>query len=128
MIRISPGNLFQENEYMPCSIVALSCATKIHPEWFYDRYRGHIRKDGYMSLNNMKKMVKDYYRVVKSVYLENGKRVALKDFKFEPSKQYIVCVLGHYIYLSTKTKDLTYYSYFNNEDDDVIEVWEIERS
>ena len=111
MVRRRPGKALQG---VPCSIVAVRCAMG-------DAVGApDLRDDGYATLDEANKYIRAKLKVKKRVYYRRLERPRLKDLHLDGRA--IVCVLGHYLYLDHET----YYSFFNNEDDQVVTVWVLE--
>lgn len=118
-----------ENE--PCSICAVKTAIELSmwcpwdPEEEDIRYFKmpediNIKSDGYVTLKDMNKLVRKNFDVTKRLTFKRGERPTLKDFiRDNPYETAIICCLGHYLYL----QEGTYYSFFNNDNDDVVSVW-----
>lgn len=112
MHQIVPNNELQS---LPCSNVAISCAlhkTIIIPT---------SHNDGWMTLKDCNKAVRKYCNVKRGgyKYFKRGERPLLKNLKLSKA---IVCVYGHLLYLENNN----YWSFFNNENDEVVAYWEIE--
>lgn len=108
MIRIVPA---PEYEGEPCSIVGIGCATGKHLHFTTSH------ADGYMTLRDMNRIIRDNCKVKKRFDYKRGQRPRLGDLHLEGRA--LVCVYGHFIYLEGET----YYSFFDNEDDEVVAVW-----
>jgi len=96
----------------PCSIVAVAIANggvKIPVQV--------SKADGYMTLSDMNRYVRDNLSVAKRTDYKRGQRPKLKDLKV--NGRAIVCVLGHYLYVDGED----YYSFFDNHDDEVVAMW-----
>lgn len=95
----------------PCLIVAVSCALDKRPEDnpIYD-------KSGYATLASANKWIRQHLDVKRRVDYKRGERPKLREL---PACKAIVCVYGHYLYMNGNT----YYSFFENEEDDVVSVW-----
>lgn len=111
MIRKIPENIYIG---LPCSIVAVSCAKG-------ELTMATTRADGWMTLQGMNKFVRANLPVKKYLYFKRGERTKLKDFIFTDNA--VVMVLGHSIYVEGNT----YYSFFDNSNDDVVAVWYLKR-
>lgn len=104
----------------PCSYVGVGCAFEnICHQYFHEPFPEGLRKDGYLSLNNCDKYIRKYLSVVKKQYLKKPERMTLKDFLSENTEKCLVCVQGHFLYVSGED----YWSYFKNEFDPVICIW-----
>ena len=111
MQRIVPDEKFYD---LPCSIVAVSLAKggQIIPTEV-------SKTDGYMTLRDMNTYVRQNLSVAKRTDYKRGQRPILKALRLDGRA--IVCVLGHYIYLENET----YYSFFQNDYDQVVAVWKL---
>ena len=112
MIRVQPD--YALTNYA-CSIVAVSSALGYIP-----KNLPKLRSDGWATLNVTNKFVRENLPVKKRVDYRRGERPLLKDLHLDG--QAIVCVYGHLIYLDHET----YYSFFDNEEDEVVAVWILE--
>jgi hypothetical protein len=110
MLRITPDKSLKD---LPCSIVAVSCAVK-EPKGYPE-----LRKDGYATLDAANKYIRINLPIKNRIDYKRGHRPKLKDMKFEGRA--IVCVYGHFIYVD---KD-QYWSFFDNDEDEVVNVWNI---
>ena len=122
MNRITPNYSYEEK---PCSVVALGCALNsfnIDPK---EAESVEFDQDGYCSLSKMRKAVNDKF-VTKYRYFKKTERMSLRQWIENlvvlDGKKAIVCVLGHYIFV----EDGKYYSFFNNDSDEVVALWIIE--
>lgn len=115
MSRIIPGNELLDK---PCSIVAVTCALKHTPK-NEDVYVAQIRSDGYATLNNANRFIRDNLPIKKRIDFKRGQRPLLKDLK--PDIKAIICVYGHYLYYDYGN----YWSYFDNDNDEVVAIWQI---
>lgn len=113
MIRIVPD---QEYSGYPCSVVAVSCAIKRLPEDL-DEYLPQLRSDGYAKLNVSNRFIRNHLKIKKRIDYKRGERPKLKDLHL--AGKALVCVYGHMIYI----EDDVYWSFFDNEEDDVVAVW-----
>ena len=102
-------------EGMPCAQVAISCAV------------GHIipltpsRADGYTTLADANTYIRENLNISKSITFKRGERPTLSEFLTGNSIRSIICVSGHFIYFD----GIAYWSFFNNDNDEVIRVWYI---
>lgn len=99
---------------VPCLIVAVSCARGAmlaeEPE---------LKEDGYATLAVANKYIRQHLNVKKRIDYKRGDRPRLSEFLTEFSGKALICVLGHFLYADGST----YYSFFDNEQDDVVSVW-----
>lgn len=114
MNRITPPQKF---EGVPCSIVAVVCALKGNV--YVGDYVQNLKRDGYATLTVANRFIRANLPIKRRVDFKRGERPLLKDLHFDGTA--IVCVLGHYIFLDHED----YWSFFDNEDDEVVTVWEI---
>ena len=111
--RAEPDN-YLANEC--CAIVAIACAKGFVPDDMSEFVGCHR----YTSLDEMNRFVRQHLRVKKRVYYKRGERPKLRDISIDGCA--IICVRGHFLYLDHDT----YYSFFDNEGDDVISCWLLE--
>jgi hypothetical protein len=103
----------------PCCITAVVCAApnkNLANNLEFLPKRG----EGYATLDAANKFIRTNLDVKKNTKYRRGERPLLKDLHLDGKA--IVCVKGHYLYLDHET----YYSFFDNEDDDVVSVWQLE--
>lgn len=133
MHRLEPNELFEDKvaadqflSTQPCSVVALNCALKDfvlieEPKKFDDELK--CWTFGYLKLNDFHKVIKKYFPKVKKHIFEKQNRETLFDADYHYDAfvlaKAIACVKGHYIYVNNDT----YYSYFNNDNDELVAVW-----
>lgn len=120
---LPPGEWANE----PCSLCAVKTALKltIPPEFKHlfsemvvpDAFT--LRESGYATLNSMNKLVRANLSVRKRIDYKRGERPLLKEYIPNNQERAIICCLGHYIYQEYDT----YYSFFNNDNDEVVSVW-----
>lgn len=116
-MRITPDSKYEDK---PCSYVAVGCAYEdIIKYCFHAAILGHIKEDGYMTLDEANKFIREFLPVRKKVYYKRTERMSLKDFLKTNEEKCCVCTLGHYIYVDQKN----YWSFFDNENDPVVCVW-----
>lgn len=121
MKQIIPGLAYDD---LPCSIVAVGCAlgytdsasiTALNP-------RG-LHKDGYLSLQNMERLITENLSVDCKVYFKRGCRPTLEVFAGgREGLRAIVCLEGHFVYFDGEN----YYSFFENDKDRVVQAWYVE--
>ena len=104
-----------ESKYIgePCIITAVGSALSNDINRFpnLDIY-------GYCTLKDANTYIRTNLKVKKSHAYRKGDRPLLRDLEFPKA---IVLVLGHYLYMEGDT----YYSFFNNDLDEVVNVWEL---
>lgn len=123
MKRIKPADIYRE---LPCSAVALGCALGITNRSFTKRLISQeIKSDGYLSLAAMNRLIRQNIGVRRHYNYKRGHRLTLREYAHCPDCQNpaIICVSGHYIYYDGKD----YYSFFLNDGDEVISVWELQK-
>ena len=111
MIRHNPSPALSQ---CPCSVVAVASALGHRPEG-----EPQLRADGYATLAAANKFIRANLPVKRRKDYKRGERPTLRDLNYDGKA--IVCVLGHYIYLDGDD----YYSFFDNDNDDVVAVWEL---
>ena len=111
--KIPDGYLADE----PCLVVAVHCAMEGqgtpmgYPE---------LRPDGYATLRDANAWIRENLKVRKRTDYKRGERPMLKDLHLDGKA--VVCVYGHYVFVHRET----YWSFFANEEDEVVTVWELE--
>ena len=120
MTRIEPNFFYQD---LPCSVVSIGCAMeKLQGKFFYDKIKTFSEtasaNDNYATLRSVSEQVRKFFNVKKYTYFTRAERRTLKEFS---GINAIVCCLGHFIYLHGDE----YYSFFDNENDKVVAVWEL---
>ena len=113
MIRETPNDDLTNT---PCSVVALACAVGGK-----ENLQGYpvLKKNGYATLASNNKWIRQNLKIKKRTDYKRGERPKLKDLHLDGKA--IVVVLGHCIYLDHER----YWSFFDNENDDVVTTWEI---
>lgn len=105
----------------PCCVVAVASAigyneaasrAALSRKWF-----PNTKPDGYVTLPDANQFIRSNLNIRKRIDYKRGERVKLKELCL--NDRAIVCLLGHYIYLDHNK----YYSFFDNENDDVVTVW-----
>lgn len=107
---------------LPCSIVAVGNAMgiKSRDEIIKPQNRPQgLHEDGYLSLKDMNTYIRSKRKVVKKTVFKRGERPSLWQFLQTNKGEAIICLFGHFVY----AKGQDYYSYFKNDDDDVVCVW-----
>ena len=119
MTRITPSSFY---EGLPCSVVSIGCAMeKLQGKFSYDKIKTFSESltDGYATLKSTGEQIRRFLPVRKYTYYPRDQRISLKDWWC--GKTAIVCILGHYVF----THGDCYYSFFDNDNDKVVAVWEI---
>ena len=112
---------------LPCSICAVKTALDFWvPPKLKDDFKEInipdgfvVKKDSYVTLNSMNKLIRSNLPVRKRVNFKKGERPLLKDYIPNNQETAIICCLGHYIYQEYDK----YYSFYNNDNDEVVSVW-----
>ena len=113
MERITPKSYLSG---YPCSLVAVSCALGMMPPDAAE-YLTKLRKDGYATLAVSNRFTRDNLDVRKRVDYKRGQRPKLKELHV--TEKALVCVYGYLVYVEQET----YWSFFDNENDEVVAVW-----
>ena len=117
-------NLFDN---VPCIIVSLFTATfsfvKTYPVLgMSEDFNGKnypCNEEGYCTLKEANRVIRVLFDVKKYNYYKRSERKKLKDLELEGIN--IICCKGHYL----STNDNEYYSFFNNDNDEVIAIWKL---
>lgn len=109
MKRITPRS---ELSGYPCFIVGISCAKGMIVLGI-----DGIRDDGYTTLQVANKHIRKLFTIKKRYNYKRGERPLLKDLHIDGKA--LVCVYGHFVYVEGET----YYSFFDNENDEVVSMW-----
>lgn len=119
-MRFNPSQKLNE---FPCSVVALASATDLSHfnNEEIKEIMNHCKKDGYMSLKCMDKMIKKFYNLKEEREYKTYERPTLEHFLNTNNRNAIVCVVGHFIYVEGSD----YFSFFNNDKDKIVKVWYI---
>ena len=100
----------------PCLVVAVACALgspETVPEW------PDLKANGHATLTVANRWVRACLPVEKRTDYRRGQRPKLGDLHLDGKA--IVCVLGHYVFVDGES----YWSFFDNENDDVVAVWRL---
>ena len=112
-----PNSKYEE---LPCLYVAVGTAyEKIYQTTFIKSIPDSVKINGYMTLQNANKFIRENLPVRKYQYYTKKERPLLKDLLIKNDEKCIICVYGHYIYVD----GTDYWSFFNNMDDKVVAVW-----
>lgn len=107
---------------MPCSYVGTGCAYEdYYKKPFTATLPDGCHKDGYLSLDNMNKYIRQVLPIKKKLYYSRASRQPLKEFLKQNKGPMVICVLGHCIYAYNGD----YMSFFDNNNDPVVCVWHI---
>ncbi len=109
---------------LPCSVVALGCALGMTDRAaVIGLISPKMHKDGYLSLKGMEALILAHRAVDCKAYYKGGQRPTLKEFMARnKGRKAIICLLGHFVYFDGND----YYSYFFNDNDDVVQAWFLE--
>ena len=113
-----------KNKYkgLPCSYVGTGCAFEdLTGERFTAPLPEGLADNGWATLRKLNSYVREHLPVKKQIYYKRTDRFKLRDFLKTNKGPAGVCVLGHFIYVN----DDTYWSFFDNRNDDVVCVWYI---
>ena len=116
ILRYTPHEKYLE---APCSAVAVGCALDNRGICQSPVFFGEIKEDGYLTLDAANRFIRKFLTVEKKTYFRRAERISLEEFLEENRKECIICVRGHYLY----AKENAYWSFFENDGDDVICVW-----
>lgn len=118
MKRIIPDSVY---EGLPCSMVAVGCAMGIVSQEAVQALRSpNLHGDGYLSLNDMNRLIRANLAVKSRENFKRGQRPALRDWAHQHlGQRAMVCVLGHYLYFDGRD----YHSFLWNGGDPVVSVW-----
>lgn len=127
MKRITPKDFYLD---LPCSVVSIGCASEMLRGTFdYDKIRAFSEQasanDNYATLRSVNEQVRKFFNVKKYTYYIREQRKTLNQLaglqNWKNGFNAIVCILGHFIFVNNDS----YYSYFNNDNDKVVAVWEL---
>ena len=121
MKRITPKDFYLD---LPCSVVSIGCASEtLHGSFDYGKIKAFSEQasanDNYATLRSLNEQVRKFFNVKKYTYYTRAERKTLKECC--SGKTAIVCVYGHFVFVNGDT----YYSYFDNDNDKVVAVWEL---
>jgi hypothetical protein len=107
---------------LPCSYVGTACAYEnITGKSFPGPFPIGLKADGYLSLDNENRYIRKLLPVIKKEYYKRGERPLLKDFLKDNKGKCCICVYGHFLYADGGD----YWSFFDNENDEVVCIWYI---
>ena len=124
MNRIQPSFFYQD---LPCSVVSIGCAMeKLQGKFSYDTIKTFSEQasanGNYATLQSVGEQVRRFFNVKRYTYYPRAQRRRLGDLCLQKGGiRGIVCVYGHFVFCD----NFDYYSFFNNENDMVVAVWEI---
>ena len=123
MKRVTPKDFYLD---LPCSVVSIGCASEtLHGIFDYVKIKAFSEQasanDNYATLRSVNEQVRKFFNVKKYTYYTREQRRTLKEFRGEGRA--IICCYGHFIFADF-TQDC-YYSYFDNDNDKVVAVWEL---
>lgn len=105
---------------LPCSYVGTGCAYEdIYRKPFTEPLPPNLKDDGWSTLENTNKYVRKFFKVKKKEYYKRGERPILNDFLSHNFGKCLVCVYGHFIYVSGND----YWSFFDNSQDEIVCIW-----
>ena len=106
----------------PCSIVAVGTAYEHIRQEPFDMGVPVLKDNGYGGLKEIDTYIKEYLKVKRKHYYKRSERPTLQEFLEGNVEKCVVCVYGHYLY----AEEDMYYSFFNNDNDKVVQVWYVE--
>ena len=127
MKRITPKDFYLD---LPCSVVSIGCASELLRGSFdYGKIKAFSEiasaNDNYATLRSVNEQVRKFFNVKKYTYYTRAERKTLKELailhNWKDGFKAIVCCYGHYIFVCNDN----YYSFFENENDKVVAVWEL---
>lgn len=124
MTRITPDSFY---EGLPCSVVSIGCAMeKLQGKFSYDKIKTFSEaasaNGNYATLKSVGEQVRKFFNVKRYTYYPKADRKRLRELCLQKGGiRGIVCVYGHFIFCD----NYDYYSFFNNDYDYVVAVWEI---
>lgn len=122
-MRIAPLSKFVG---LPCSYVTVGTAFEDYFSRSFDvefaSVANEVKNDGYLTLDVMTRFIRTYLPVRKKLYFRRDDRIKLVDLLSINGYRACVCVRGHFVYVCGHD----YYSFFDNEQDDVICIWYLE--
>ena len=122
MMRIEPRDYFKDK---PCSYVSVGvCCEDLTGTPFGAAMPEGLRKNGYLTISDMNKYIRDNLRIFKKYTYQKVERVTLKEYLKTHKGQGIVCVPGQFVYV----REGDYWSYVNNDNDEVICEWRLKES
>ena len=121
MKRITPKDFYLD---LPCSVVSIGCASEtLHGSFDYGKIKEFSEmasaNNNYATLRSVNEQVRRFFQVKKYTYYKRAERKTLKECC--SGKTAIVCVYGHFVFVNGDS----YYSYFDNDNDKVVAVWEL---
>ena len=114
---------------LPCILVAIDQASKCFGKEFPARkmlefplFKNNelFDKNGYCSLRKARECINYLFKVKSYKFIKGKRRKPLKEYDL--IGKYIILVKGHYV----ASLDNTYFSIFNNDNDEVVAFWELE--
>ena len=116
-LRIRPLSKYYNR---PCSYVGVGCAyEELGLGDFDPDLPEGLKDDGYLSLDNANRFVRQFLKVRKKQYFKRSERITLEEFLENNKEKCCICVLGHFIYADNGD----YWSFFDNSEDKVVCVW-----
>lgn len=114
---------------LPCILVAIDQAYNFFGKEFPARkmlefplFKNNelFDKNGYCSLRKARECINYLFKVKSYRFIKGKRRNPLKEYDL--MGKYIILVKGHYV----ASLDNTYFSIFNNDNDEVVALWELE--
>ena len=116
---------------LPCILVAIDQACKCFGKEFPARkmlefplFKNNelFDKNGYCSLRKARECINYLFKVKSYKFIKGKRRKPLKEYDLIGN--YIILVKGHYV----ASWNNTYFSIFNNDNDEVVALWELEEA
>lgn len=113
-MRIEPDQKYSE---IPCSYASLYIAMDV----FRKTDPKPVVPDGtsYLTLDAADRLFKKYFPRARRYYYNKDNRVILNLFLQTNNQKVIICVKGHYLFANGRN----YYSFFDNNLDEIIGIW-----
>lgn len=116
---------------IPCILVAIDQAYKCFDKEFPARkmlefplFKNNelFDKNGYCSLRKARECINYLFKVKSYKFIKGERRKPFKEYDL--IGKYIILVKGHYV----TSWNNTYFSLFNNDNDEVVALWELEET
>ena len=116
---------------LPCILVAIDQACKSSGKEFPARkmlefplFKNNelFDKNGYCTLRKARECINYLFKVKSYKFIKGERRKPLKEYDL--MGKYIILVKGHYV----ASWNNTYFSLFNNDNDEVVALWELEEA
>lgn len=114
-MRIEPDNKYRKT---PCSYIGIGCAY----ENIYGRDFDVLKSEdlsSYPFVKDIDKYIRQYFKVDDMHYLKGSERITFKQFLATNTKECLVYVYGHFMYVNGKD----YWSFYNVDHCEVVCIW-----